>query len=522
MGGEFGYVDAESSQGSNLRAIAITDHVPVKLSTTAANYLAWKTYFYLLFREYNLRDHIDGTADLLARDSDWLAIDATIIRWLFLTVSPDIFKNVVREGDDARTVWVKINGLFTNNKLQRVVFLQQEFFGTPQGDQALDAYCLHLKAISDELQDLGFRIGDELLLSTLTAGLNEDLGNAASNITLMTNPTFERAVDYLKLEERRLKGIRTRAVHTALWASCNNVLPHGGGAPPAPTPAPPHPAPQPQQHQGGGGGGRNRRRARGGGRGGGNNGGPTSSAHAPGTHTPLHRGRADTTPGRGSCTPTPCSSPPPPRPPTHQAFIATPPQAPAGLPYAPAYGGMMPQAPTAHWDPALYTALQYAPSSGAYSGGGDWFMDTGASAHMAAHPVSPHLVQNLVSVKTLSRDNSVTVEFDEFGVSVKDARTRMFGRPIIALQTDNGKEFDNTTIRTLLSTHGTTFRLTCPYTSQQNARDERILHTLNDRVRTLLFYAHMPPPPVLSGRPLHRHPPSQPMPVSPSLELHTT
>lgn len=289
-------------------------------------------------------------------------------------------------------------------------------------------------------------------------------------------------------------------------------------------------------------------------------------------------------------------------------------------------------------------------------------MDTGASSHMAAHPgnlshsfptstesriivgngaglsishigsanfpstskplslnnvlVSPQLIQNLVSVKTLSRDNSVTVEFDAFGFSVKDARTRMvlhrcespddlypvmspstpgaaprvlsagvdlwharlghpnantlhqimrgfsfsstkqsshsceacrlgkhvrlpfsqsssvasfpfelihsdvwtspipsnsgllyylvilddfshfvwtfplrkksdvattltafyayvstqFGRPIHALQTDNGKEFDNVAVRTLLSSHDTIFRLTCPYTSQQNGR----------------------------------------------------
>ena len=55
-----------------------------------------------------------------------------------------------------------------------------------------------------------------------------------------------------------------------------------------------------------------------------------------------------------------------------------------------------------------------------------------------------------------------------------------FGRPIHALQTDNGKEFDNLTIRTHLTTHGTIFRLTCPYTSQQNGRDERVLRTLND------------------------------------------
>ncbi|KAK1652529.1 hypothetical protein QYE76_070334 [Lolium multiflorum] len=68
-----------------------------------------------------------------------------------------------------------------------------------------------------------------------------------------------------------------------------------------------------------------------------------------------------------------------------------------------------------------------------------------------------------------------------------------FGRPIHALQTDNGKEFDNITIRSLLATHGAFFRLTCPYTSSQNGRAERMLRTLNDCVCTLLFHASMPP-----------------------------
>ncbi|KAK1687068.1 hypothetical protein QYE76_047916 [Lolium multiflorum] len=68
-----------------------------------------------------------------------------------------------------------------------------------------------------------------------------------------------------------------------------------------------------------------------------------------------------------------------------------------------------------------------------------------------------------------------------------------FGRPIHALQTDNGEEFDNTTIRALLSSHDTIFHFTCPYTSQQNGRAKRILRTINDIVRTLLFHAHIPP-----------------------------
>ena len=77
---------------THIRDVPISDHVPIKLSHASANFYAWKTYFKLLFCEYHLSDHVDGSADLLAlrRDADWMAIDATIIRWLFLTVSPDI------------------------------------------------------------------------------------------------------------------------------------------------------------------------------------------------------------------------------------------------------------------------------------------------------------------------------------------------------------------------------------------------------------------------------------------------
>ena len=106
-------------------------------------------------------------------------------------------------------------------------------------------------------------------------------------------------------------------------------------------------------------------------------------------------------------------------------------------------------------------------------------MDSGATAHMAAHPgnltsstpvdtptritvgngsslpithigstsfpststpiimsnvlVSPDLVTNLVSVRRLTRENPLTVEFDGVGFSVKDARTRMVLHPGSAL-----------------------------------------------------------------------------------------
>jgi transposase InsO family protein len=67
-----------------------------------------------------------------------------------------------------------------------------------------------------------------------------------------------------------------------------------------------------------------------------------------------------------------------------------------------------------------------------------------------------------------------------------------FQLPILAFQTDNGKEFDNLAFRRHLEQHGISFRLSCPYTSSQNGTAERIIRTLNDCIRSLLIQASMP------------------------------
>lgn len=68
-----------------------------------------------------------------------------------------------------------------------------------------------------------------------------------------------------------------------------------------------------------------------------------------------------------------------------------------------------------------------------------------------------------------------------------------FNRPILAFQTDNGREFDNNALRAFYSSHDIILRLSCPYTSQQNGKAERILRSLNDGLRVLLIHAGMPP-----------------------------
>ena len=121
--------------------------------------------------------------------------------------------------------------------------------------------------------------------------------------------------------------------------------------------------------------------------------------------------------------------------------------------------------PASQLPPALYQALTGLSLQSTPPSASDWVFDTGASSHMASSSgilssatpstsrivvgngaslpvqcagtaaippsltlhdvlVSPSLIHNLVSVRRLTRDNSVSVEFDPFGFSIKDLHSR--------------------------------------------------------------------------------------------------
>lgn len=71
--------------------------------------------------------------------------------------------------------------------------------------------------------------------------------------------------------------------------------------------------------------------------------------------------------------------------------------------------------------------------------------------------------------------------------------TTQFGVSIKSIQCDNGREFDNSSSRLFFLTRGATLRMSCPYTSPQNGRAERIIRTTNNIVRSLLIQASLPP-----------------------------
>jgi histone deacetylase 1/2 len=64
--------------------------------------------------------------------------------------------------------------------------------------------------------------------------------------------------------------------------------------------------------------------------------------------------------------------------------------------------------------------------------------------------------------------------------------------PIRFIQTDNGREFNNYANRNFFLQHGILFRFSCPYTSPQNGKAERVLRTINDIIRTMLIQSSLP------------------------------
>jgi hypothetical protein len=69
--------------------------------------------------------------------------------------------------------------------------------------------------------------------------------------------------------------------------------------------------------------------------------------------------------------------------------------------------------------------------------------------------------------------------------------SNQFGRKAKAIQCDNGREFDNSSTRIFLLSNGTQIRMSCPNTSPQNGKAERIIHSINNVIRTLLIQASL-------------------------------
>src|SRR6266542_1484092 len=409
--------------------------VPITLDLHTSNYLQWRNMFSDALLKYALDDHI-RESDYPANPSpQWSWLDATVRSRLNSVVAPELLTMVADTTAPlpAHVLWSRIANIYHDNAETRASYLEQEFHGLQQGAMNVGDYCRKQKNLADELTALGTRITDRVLVQNTLHGLGPRL---AYMRTLILNqrplPTFLDARSSLLLEELTL--VQTDSSPSAFLSK---------GAPSTPQPrgsgtladgkAPASLAAKRTDPC------RNflRGRCRFGAR--------CRYLHgsAPASHLGTGRGGPDSSGAKGAAPVWPSFDNPwagaiqmwpgqPMRPPDHtappHAFVATPPPSPAWY---------MDTGATAHMTSEagmLSSLFPSAASSNVIVGNGSFLPITNTGHTSLSSPnrsfylnnvlVTPTIIKNLISVRQFTLDNNCSVEFDPFGLSVKDLRTR--------------------------------------------------------------------------------------------------
>lgn len=96
---------------------------------------------------------------------------------------------------------------------------------------------------------------------------------------------------------------------------------------------------------------------------------------------------------------------------------------------------------------------------------------------------------HFVWVYPIRRKSEVFSKFLHFSAYVKT----QFNSKIVSFQCDNGGEYNNSQFRQHFDLNGISARFSCPHTSQQNRKSERMIRTLNNSIRALLFQSKLSP-----------------------------
>ncbi|XP_076908128.1 uncharacterized protein LOC143564868 [Bidens hawaiensis] len=448
---------------SNIRTF-----IPIILDNEASDYNTWSELFRIHCTAFLVADHLKprpsspaATSSSASSPDSWERLDAIVLQWIYGTISTGLLKTVIKKSTTAYDAWKVIENLFQDNKATRALLLKQKFTNTRlENFSSMHEYCQELKVLADQLNNVDAPVDEhDLVLQTIT-GLTEQYETVG---TILQNtkplPTFIGVRSQLCMNETTKAN---QALHSSQQAATAlHVQSHTRPPSDHTNNASPNNASDSTR-------GRGRSRGRGRGR---------SSSSQP------NRSRGQTTytaqtqhpyiifPNNWANTqwasllnntysPQLNHTPPCPYPSTPQ-----PNSSPGILGPRPAQAHLATYSPTpTDIAQALYTLSMSQPSNPI------GYMDTGATGHMEQPGINsrsnfntctnkqiivgngttipvvgqgnktlpppfpplklnnilyaPNLIKNLISVRRLTTDNLLSIEFDPFGFLVKDLKTK--------------------------------------------------------------------------------------------------
>ncbi|XP_020189645.1 uncharacterized protein [Aegilops tauschii subsp. strangulata] len=151
----------------------IIPFIPIVLDLNSHNYYHWRHLFEIHLGHCSLLHHISGDNPPAPHDPRWIKDDLAIIQWLYTRILTELFNLVVMDGASARDIWAELRRLFQDNRDARVSALNTELRTITQGDRPMGVFCQRIKAIGDELRELGEVVADRSLLHALMGGLDD-------------------------------------------------------------------------------------------------------------------------------------------------------------------------------------------------------------------------------------------------------------------------------------------------------------------------------------------------------------
>ncbi|CAI9261544.1 unnamed protein product [Lactuca saligna] len=105
--------------------------------------------------------HINGKSLPTSEDDEeWYSVDARIKSWFYSTCDPSLLQIISSDDCTAKDLWDKLDEFLRNNKMSRMLQLQDQFRNTKKGSSSITEFGHTLKNLADDLKDVDFTITD--------------------------------------------------------------------------------------------------------------------------------------------------------------------------------------------------------------------------------------------------------------------------------------------------------------------------------------------------------------------------
>ena len=126
-----GETKSSSSFHLALAVSNIKNHIPILLTMENVQYATWAELFKVHARSHRVLHHIvpppKGSVKEPSTTDEkelWVTLDATILQWIYSTISTDLLHTIIEPDATAMATWNRLRDIFQDNKNSRVVALE--------------------------------------------------------------------------------------------------------------------------------------------------------------------------------------------------------------------------------------------------------------------------------------------------------------------------------------------------------------------------------------------------------------